>query len=245
MDLIDKTNKLNEAMKKFTDDISNHHSMLTNMSTTMVAAIEKLNEETKNIVLKNDELNAKKNTLNEENAALELKLKNLNNEREILEAQVKSSKEEIQQIQPEVEKIKSEINEMTSKVGEGKTKLANLEGVLQSKSAARETTETNVKAQIDAKQMELDTAKTESQDIIENNIIWDYLKSKIDNPEIDILAVIAGTRNISSDEIKKRASSISAVLITRSISKLEADGKIVSKDGKWDLSSPLLAELEK
>ncbi|MHA2099818.1 MAG: hypothetical protein ACW99A_14165 [Candidatus Kariarchaeaceae archaeon] len=245
MDLTEKTNKLTEAMKKFSDDINNHQNTFNGITTTMISAIEKLNEEVKTIVMKNDELNGERNTIKDNNETVSNNIQRLNTEKEGLEVKINNYNDEIQQIKPEVENLKNEIISLTYKIEENKSKLTNLKGVLQSKTAMRETTEANAQAQIDAKQMELDTAKTKSQDIIENNIIWDYLKSKIDNPEIDILAVIAGTRNITSAEIKKRASSISAVLITRSISKLENDGKIVSMDGKWDLSPPLLAELEK
>ncbi|MCE7734083.1 MAG: hypothetical protein GPJ54_04335 [Candidatus Heimdallarchaeota archaeon] len=246
MVLLDKINKLNEEMRKFSETMNNHQNAFSGLNTNMVSAITKLDDETRSMVLRNDELNAERNSLGEITKTMESRILALKQEEESLQSKVKMQTEEQLQLSPKLEDLKGQIASLTSKIENDKVKVTDLQDKLQQKISNREFTETETKDQIDAKQLELDTAKTESQDIIDKNVIWDFLKSKIDSPEIDILSVIAGTRNISSDEIKKRASSISAVLITRSISKLEADGKIVATpQGNWDLAPPLLAELEK
>lgn len=246
MALLDKINKLNEEMSKFSEVMNNHQASFTGLNTSMVSAITKLDDEIRDTVLKNDELKAERNSLSESTKILETSIHALKQDEESLQSKVKGQTEEQLQLSPKLEELDEQIASLTSTIENDRVKLTDLQGKLQQKISSREITESEAKSQIDAKQLELDTAKTESQDIIDKNVIWDFLKSQIDSPEIDILSVIAGSRNISSDEIKKRASSISAVLITRSISKLEADGKIVATpQGNWDLAPPLLAELEK
>lgn len=246
MALIDKINQLNDEMVKFTESMNNHQNAFSGLHTNIKAAIEKLNDEIRNIVFKNDELKAARNSLSENKQTLETSIQTLKQEENDLQSKIDSQKNESSQLTPKMEVLKTQNTALTSQITSDKVKLQDSELKLEEKISLKEATEVETKSQIDIKQLELDTAKTESQEIIDKNVIWDFLKSKIDNPEIDILAVIAGTRNISSDEIKKRASSISAVLITRSIAKLETDGKIVSTpQGNWDLAPPLKAELEK
>jgi hypothetical protein len=75
--------------------------------------------------------------------------------------------------------------------------------------------------------------------------VWDYLLSRIDQPEVEIMSIIASKRKISQDDIKQSAKSVSPVFVGRAISKLEADGKIVQdEEGKWDLDPSLLGVLD-
>ena len=141
--------------------------------------------------------------------------------------------------------VTDEINLLTGKNKSNLDQFKILEAELTEKTIARDEIETSIETRVQSNVDQLNIEKDKLKDVIDEYFIWDYLKSKIEAPEIEIIAIIARSRNISTDEIKKAATTISPVFVNRSISKLDADGKIVQNDeGKWDIASSLLSTLD-
>ena len=124
-------------------------------------------------------------------------------------------------------------------------KLAGLKTEHQEKTVAKNNLLATIDTKVKSNQDELEAAKSSYATMLEDYAIWQFIFSKLEAPEIEILAIIAKNRGISTEEIKVKAENVQAVFVTRSVSKLEADGKIIqNENGTWDLSIQLLSQIK-
>lgn len=154
------------------------------------------------------------------------------------------------------EKMTTELKEITSnlisdheaminqnQVDEGK--LAGLKTDHQEKTTAKNNLLATIDTKVKSNHEELEAAKSSYIAMLEDYGIWEFIFSKLEAPEIEILAIIAINRGISTEEIKAKAENVQAVFVTRSVSKLEADGKIIqNENGTWDLSMELISKIK-
>ena len=170
--------------------------------------------------------------------------------------ELKQALQEKNQAIVDQEKMTVELKDITSKLisdheamsNQNKvdeSKLASLTTEHQEKTTARENLLATIDTKVKSNQDELEAAKSSYISMLENYGIWEFIFSKLEAPEIEILAIIAINRGISTEEIKAKAENVQAVFVTRSVSKLEADGKIIQNDnGTWDLSIQLLSQIK-
>jgi chromosome segregation ATPase len=219
---------------------------------TLTSAINELNQ----ALLRTDE---NEEQLNSEAGRLSNEIKLLQENISTVKASIKEKQERFSMLEPEVIEQNSKVEALQKAIEEDETKLASLneqntssekklidiEGEYQEKETARKALEASIDEKVNENQVKLEEAKQENAKVVEMYTVWDYLLSRIDQPEVEIMSIIASKRKISQDDIKQSAKSVSPVFVGRAISKLEADGKIVQdEEGKWDLDPSLLGVLD-
>ncbi|OLS29272.1 MAG: Chromosome partition protein Smc [Candidatus Heimdallarchaeota archaeon LC_2] len=245
MSIDDNIDKISKEMEMLADEVKTHQEMLGKMIESMISAVYSSNTEIEELKTKSSALENEQKLLNTEIETSKRKNSELNSEKERLTSQIKLTKEEINRLTNENTKYGDEINLITGKNKSNTDQFNSLEIELTQKIISREEIEASIEVRVQSNIDQLNAEKEKLKSVIDEYFIWDYLKSKIEAPEIEIIAIIARKRNISSDEIKEAATTISPVFVNRSISKLDADGKIVQNDeGKWDIASSLLSTLD-
>lgn len=129
-------------------------------------------------------------------------------------------------------------DDLESKIQSGETNLGE-------KRLQKEELDKSINTKVEENEKKLQEEKDKSAVIKAKYAVWDYLKTKLENPEIEIMAIIAREGKITTEDLKKQTSgTISAVFIGRSISKLEADGKIIAEaESTWSISPALLTSI--
>ncbi|MHA2249461.1 MAG: hypothetical protein ACXAD7_03815 [Candidatus Kariarchaeaceae archaeon] len=237
--------ELQEDMQGIVAAASERSSTFTTAVTELQQAIVKREEEEGKL---NDEIGKLTNELKllEENINdLKTKLKSKKDSLSKLEPTIKESGKQLDTLKSKVSDLETRLVELNSKNESDDTALAGIVTELEEKEEARSGLEASIEEKVAVNQKQLDEKKAELDSIKDKYLIWDYLLSRIDQPEVEIMAVIASNRHISTDEIKQKATSVSPVFVGRAISKLEADEKIVQDaEGKWDISPSLLGVLD-
>lgn len=245
MSIDENIDKISTEMDALTEEINTHKEMLGKMIESMISAVYGSTAEIEEFNTKIESLDSENKILNTEIESTTGKNAELNIEKDNINSQIKSAKDEINHITDENSNLTEEINLLTGKNKSNSDQFNTLDTELSEKIKAREDIEASIEVRVQGNIDQLNVEKGKLDDVIEEYFIWDYLKSKIEAPEIEIIAIIARSRNISTEEIKERAKTISPVFVNRSISKLDADGKIVqTEDGKWDISTSLLSTLD-
>ncbi len=245
MSIDENIDKISTEMDMLSDEVKTHQEMLSKMIESMISAVYGSTAEIEEFKNKIASLENDQKLLNTEIESTTGKNAELNKEKDNNIAQIQSTKDEITRLTEENSKLNDEINLLTGKNKSNSDQFNTLDTELSEKIKAREDIEASIEVRVQGNIDQLNIEKGKLNEVIEENFIWDYLKSKIEVPEIEIIAIIARSRNISTDEIKEAAKTISPVFVNRSISKLDADGKIVqNEDGKWDIATSLLSSLD-
>jgi chromosome segregation protein len=241
-------NKINELKSEMEAIVSDSKVRLETLS----SAINELNQ----ALLRTNE---NEEQLNSEAGKLSNEIKLLQENISTAKGSTKEKQERVSNLGPEIKELNSKIEALQKSIEEDETKLTSLneqnassekkltdiEAEYQEKETARKALEASIDEKVNENQVKLEEAKQENVKVVEMYTVWDYLLSRIDQPEVEIMAIIASNRKISQDDIKKSAKGVSPVFVGRAISKLEADGKIVQdEEGMWDLAPSLLGVID-
>jgi chromosome segregation ATPase len=172
-------------------------------------------------------------------------INNLTDQKSQLVPQIEQLDKTKVELQEKIEQLTSQSQELSQTIASKETQKSELEAEYNEKKSALEDMERSINEKVEVNNKELTTVKTQYDQIVSENGIWDYLFDKLNTPEVEIMGIIAANRNISLDDLKSKATSASPVHVGRAISKLEADGKITqTPEGNWDLSSSVLNLLD-
>ncbi len=233
--------KIDTFEKRTLDQISQIKSYLANME-------EKLKE----VDQEHLEIKAKLQRTKEQATSLESSITKLRAEISDLETKIQNQEnvnmqqeENIGKLRSTSEDLKVKEDQTKGKIELLKSQISDLENQIKQKQEAKESLLSNLDAKVESIKKQLDEAKAKLASIDETYSAMNYLMNSglLETPEVEILSIVAAQRPVSNDAIKDQVKSVSPVLVSRTITKLEADGMIVNKDGLWDLSDNLLSKL--
>lgn len=241
MDVLNLKNQLELQEQRFNENV-----------TSMKNFLQELDQKLKAVQTEEDELNLKLQRTKEQIGSLENTISKLTTEVAELETKIKNQQEIQNQQEETLSKLRTAIDDLQTRktnhenaITALKADISTMNQQLEQKRQARETLLANLDKEVEEITSRLKTAKERLQSLAEEYSGMDYLMSSdlMQTPEVEILAIVAAQRPVSSETIKDQVKSVSAVLVTRTITKLEADGMIVSKDGLWDLSDDLINKI--
>ncbi|MHA2503556.1 MAG: hypothetical protein ACXAE3_11880 [Candidatus Kariarchaeaceae archaeon] len=234
--LNDFSTRLNTLESASTERISNLKNLLNSLQTdASQISISHSGDEGKITTLENEvklqegNIAAERSSINE----LQTTLDQLNPDHE-------AKKTTLSELETSMTTLQSRKSELVTELGDRMTKKDSLQNEEKEKSQALNDLESSIEGDLVKINESLELAKKGYNDVLQSNAVWDYMFEILETPEIEIMAIIAANRGISLDDIKQKATSVSPVFVGRSISKLEADGKIVSSGDLWDISPSLL-----
>lgn len=242
----DRLNELQLDMEGFVNDAKSRLDAFNLILKDMNQAVSNLNQEEENL---NDETGKLTNEIKLlENKLLDIKsnLKIKNEKLAKLEPEIEDQNKSLETLQKSIKEAETKLSELKSNNSTRESKLNELTAESNEKELARNKLESSIDDKVTVNKQQLEDKKGELQILAEEYVIWDYLLSRIDQPEVEIMAIIASNRgNLASDDIKSRVKTVSPVFVGRAISKLEADEKIIqNEEGKWDIDQSLISVLE-
>ena len=232
--------------------LETHEQRFNGNILSMKNLLEILDQKLKEVKNEEDELSLRFQRSKEQIESLENTISKLTNEVNELETKIKNQQEIQNQQEETLSKLRTAIDDLETRktnyqnaITALKADISTMKQQLDQKRSARETLLANLDKEVEEVTFKLEEAKKKLQSLAEEYSGMDYLMSSdlMQTPEVEILAIVAAQRPVSSEAIKDQVKSVSAVLVTRTITKLEADGMIVSKDGLWDLSDDLIKKV--
>ena len=232
--------------------LETHEQRFNENILSMKNLLEILDQKLKEVKNEEDELSLRFQRSKEQIESLENTISKLTNEVNELETKIKNQQEIQNQQEETLSKLRTAIDDLETRktnyqnaITALKADISTMKQQLDQKRSARETLLANLDKEVEEVTFKLEEAKKKLQSLAEEYSGMDYLMSSdlMQTPEVEILAIVAAQRPVSSEAIKDQVKSVSAVLVTRTITKLEADGMIVSKDGLWDLSDDLIKKI--
>ncbi|MCY3410578.1 MAG: hypothetical protein INQ03_02970 [Candidatus Heimdallarchaeota archaeon] len=235
---------IKKEMENLMGEIKSHNDLLNSITDVLDKAIEKANDEKANldqkVASKNNEITLLEGNIKEK----EDLVKTLSSTIEELNPKIKDQDTLKADLKTTISSLEKNLDELRNSVAEAESKLSGLESEVAEKSKAKDELLASIDVKVEENKKGLNEARTVYDQLVEKYVSFDYLFEIIDTPEIEILAIISANRPVSQEKIKAQAKSVLPIMVSRAITKLEADGKIIlNAEDKWDFSPALLEKL--
>ena len=240
----EKLAEVTQLVQKIKDETDNRINQLNNIISGLKADIDGIksgqDQTSTKIGSLNNEIQLAETGIADEKKTIE----NLKTKLATLNPDLENNKQSLSALETNITNLTNRNSELDTSIVNHESDQKTLTADKQEKSMALADLEASIDKDLESYKAELGEIKNELDKIIENNLVWAYLFEIIETPEVEIMAIIAAKRNISLDDIKGKAKTVSPVFVGRAISKLEADGKIVNNDNLWDLSPSILEAIK-
>lgn len=234
---------LRKEMDDLVSEVKSHNDLLKSISDVLDKAVEKTNEEKNNLEVELDKKNQEISLLEKSIIDKKTAIKKFNDEITEITPKFKSQEEMINDIGLMVADLETKAKGLKESIAEYTDKQRNLDNEISEKTEARNSLMSSIDVKVAANEKVLQEAKDEQSALSKKYVAMDFLFDKIETPEVEIMAIVVANSPISTDEIKGKAKSVLPIFVGRAITKLEADGKIVSNGEKWVLSPTMLEKL--
>ncbi len=234
--LIDKTkSKINQDL----DELSSRINGLIQEADQVNADIRELNDQISSLDAAIANLETQLRIARDDKSSRESRIKNL-------EKRLDALRKKKQESEAEKATETQEIARLATEIREAETELDSLKKELEQAKSELEEARASFDEKLQQAKSKLQVEQANRQQIVEKFPIVNYLVTKghLDLPEAEIISLLSlNPDGLTEEEIKSKAKTASAVLIFRTIKKLEADNLIVDHNGKLVLSSDLISNL--
>ncbi len=150
--------------------------------------------------------------------------------------------ETINRINTEISTLKETKETLQKDINLLESKIIQSEADLKEKQETKNNLLKNLDSEVDQLKSEVSQLKTDHNNLMNNFSGLSFLLSSglLEIPEVEILSIIAENRPVEQEQLKSMVKSVSPVLVSRTITKLEADGKILNNNGKLDITPSLI-----
>ncbi len=234
---------LKKEMSELVSEVKSHNDLLTSIGDVLSKAMEKVATEKvgldADIQSKMQEIALIEGNIDEKIAGItrfDAEIAEIAPKFDNQENMIADFSKMVTELEAKAKKLKEDISTFTDKD-------RNLDNEISEKTDAKNSLLSSIDKKVAENENQLKEVKEVYNSLSDKYVAMEFLFNKIETPEVEIMAIIVANSPISTDDIKSQAKSVLPIFVGRAITKLEADGKIVSDGEKWNLSPRMTEKL--